>query len=78
MHGSPAPVNTVAQLLRPGTTPRAIEVDPDAREHAAAVVAHLLHRDCNQWSWTEHHADVHRGEASRIVGALVREGWSPS
>jgi hypothetical protein len=47
------------------------------REHAATIVAHLLHEECQQWSWTEHHPETHRPEARRIVGALCREGWVP-
>jgi hypothetical protein len=73
----PTPAHTVAQLMRPGGAPRSVDVPAEDREHAATVVAHLLHRDCVQWSWTEHHADTHRPEARRIVGALCREGWTP-
>ena len=67
----------VAALLRPGTHPRAVAVDAADREHAVTVVAHLLHAECEQWSWTTHHPDTHRQEALRIVGALTREGWAP-
>ncbi|PVZ07779.1 hypothetical protein [Actinomycetospora cinnamomea] len=77
MSAGPAPANTVAQLLRPASRPRAAAVDAEDREHAVTVVAHLLHAECEQWSWTVHHADVHRPEALRIVGALAREGWAP-
>jgi hypothetical protein len=67
----------VAALMRPGTHPRAATVDAADREHAVTVVAHLLHAECEQWSWTTHHPDTHRPEALRIVGALTREGWAP-
>ena len=50
---------------------------PDDREHAVTVVCHLLHAECEQWSWTTHQAEAHRREAVRIVGALTREGWAP-
>lgn len=73
----PASAHTIAELLRPGSHPRSVDVPVQDRDHAAAVVAHLLHRDCAQWSWTEHHPDVHLPEARRIVGALCREGWAP-
>jgi predicted component of type VI protein secretion system len=78
MSAGPAPVNSVAQLLRPGSRPRAVAVDAEDREQAVAVVAHLLHAECEQWSWTVHRADAHRGDALRIVGALCREGWAPA
>jgi hypothetical protein len=72
------PSDAVAALLRPGAAPRAAAVSTDDREHAAAVVAHLLHRDCVEWSWTSHRPDAHRADARRIVGALCREGRSPA
>lgn len=75
---TPSPASTVADLLRPGARPRAADVAPADREHAATVVAHLLHRECTQWSWTAHHPDVHLADARRIVGALCREGWAPA
>ncbi|MDT7743095.1 MAG: hypothetical protein QOE59_2173 [Actinomycetota bacterium] len=71
------PSEPVAALLRPGACPRAAHVSTDDREHAATVVAHLLHRDCAEWSWTSHRPEAHRADARRIVGALCREGWSP-
>ncbi|MEJ2867077.1 hypothetical protein WCD74_04830 [Actinomycetospora sp. OC33-EN08] len=71
------PSAMVAALLRPGAAPRAAEVAAEDREHAAAVVADLLHRECTEWSWTSHRADAHREDAARIVGALCREGWAP-
>ena len=73
---TPTP-NTIAQLLRPAMAPRTSDVPVADREHAATVVAHLLHEECQQWSWTEHHPERHRPEARRIVGALCREGWGP-
>jgi hypothetical protein len=72
------PVSTVAALLRPGAAPRAAVVSAAERDHAATVVAHLLHRECADWSWTTHAAEAHAAEARRIVGALCREGWGPS
>jgi len=57
--------------------PRAAEVDAADREHAVTIVAHLLHAECEQWSWTTHRPDAHRQEALRIVGALTQEGWAP-
>jgi hypothetical protein len=75
--GSRRPSDAVAALLRPGASPRATPVSTEEREHAATVVAHLLHRDCAEWSWTSHQPDAHRADARRIVGALCREGWSP-
>jgi hypothetical protein len=72
------PSDAIAALLRPGASPRAAHVSTDDREHAATVVAHLLHRDCAEWSWTSHRSDAHRADARRIVGALCREGWSPA
>jgi hypothetical protein len=72
------PTDAVAALMRPGATPRAAQVSSEEREHAAAVVAHLLHRECAEWSWTSHAPDVHRPDARRIVGALCREGWAPA
>lgn len=67
----------VAQLMRPGARPRPVDVAAGDREHAVTVVCHLLHAECEQWSWTTHHPDAHRREAVRIVGALTREGWAP-
>lgn len=67
----------VAQLMRPGARPRQADVPADDREHAITVVSHLLHAECEQWSWTSHRAEAHRREAVRIVGALTREGWAP-
>jgi hypothetical protein len=72
------PSEAVAALLRPGASPRAAQVSTDDREHAATVVAHLLHRECAEWSWTSHRPDAHRVDARRIVGALCREGWAPA
>jgi hypothetical protein len=72
------PSEAVAALLRPGVAPRAAQVSTDDREHAATVVAHLLHRECAEWSWTSHRPDAHRADARRIVGALCREGWAPA
>ncbi|MDL5157831.1 hypothetical protein [Actinomycetospora termitidis] len=72
------PSSMVAALLRPGSSPRAAEVPAEDREHAAAVVADLLHRECTEWSWTSHSSEAHRADARRIVGALCREGWSPT
>ena len=71
------PSDAVAALMRPGASPRAARVTTEEREHAATVVAHLLHRECAEWSWTSHRPDAHRADARRIVGALCREGWSP-
>lgn len=73
---NPDPSSSIAALLRPGAATRP-PVPVADREHAATVVSHLLHEECRQWSWTEHHAEVHRPEARRIVGALCREGWGP-
>ncbi|GLZ46164.1 hypothetical protein Acsp06_23490 [Actinomycetospora sp. NBRC 106375] len=67
----------IAQLMRPGARPRVADIPVDDREHAVTVVAHLLHAECEQWSWTTHTADHHRADALRIVGALTREGWAP-
>jgi hypothetical protein len=67
----------VAQLMRPATRPRPADIGVDDREHAVTVVCHLLHAECEQWSWTTHHHGVHRPDALRIVGALTREGWAP-
>lgn len=73
------PSDAVAALLRPGqAVGRAAEVPAEDREHAATVVAHLLHRDCAEWTWTSHRPDAHRADARRIVSALCREGWSPA
>ncbi len=72
------PSEAVAALLRPGASPRAAHVSTDDREHAATVVAHLLHRDCAEWTWTSHRPEAHRADARRIVGALCREGWAPA
>ena len=74
---SSVPVNPLARLLRPTSAGHPADVPVADREHAATVVAHLLHEECQQWSWTEHHAAAHRTEARRIVGALCREGWGP-
>lgn len=57
---------------------RAADVPASDREHAATVVADLLHRECTEWSWTSHRPDAHRADARRIVGALCREGWAPA
>lgn len=70
-------VNNIATLLQPATSPPSTEVSAADREHAVTVVAHELHRDCPQWSWTEHRAEVHTAEARKLVGALCREGWGP-
>lgn len=75
---SRGPSDAVAALMRPGATPRAADVPTEDREHAATVVAHLLHRECAEWSWTTHQPEAHRADARRIVGALCREGWSPA
>lgn len=75
---SRGPSEAVAGLMRPGASPRAVDVSTEEREHAATVVAHLLHRECAEWSWTSHQPDAHRADARRIVGALCREGWSPA
>lgn len=72
------PTEAVAALMRPAASPRAAQVSTEDREHAATVVAHLLHRECAEWSWTSHRSDAHRADARRIVGALCREGWSPA
>ena len=72
------PSDAVAALMRPAAAPRAARVSTKEREHAATVVAHLLHRECAEWSWTSHQPDAHRADARRIVGALCREGWSPA
>ena len=69
---------SVAALLRPAGAPGPQPVSSDDREHAATVVAHLLHRECPEWSWTSHRPDVHTADARRIVGALCREGWAPA
>lgn len=76
--GSRRPGGAVAALMRPGSSPRAAEVSTEDREHAATVVAHLLHRECTEWSWMSHQPDAHQADARRIVGALCREGWSPA
>ena len=68
---------SVTGLRRPGAPPHPSDVTAADREHAAEVVAHLLHRECVQWSWTAHRAEAHREEALVIVGALCREGWGP-
>jgi hypothetical protein len=75
---SRGPSEAVAALMRPGASPRAADVSMEDREHAATVVAHLLHRECAEWSWTTHQSEAHRADARRIVGALCREGWSPA
>jgi hypothetical protein len=67
----------IAALLRPRGHVRPADVAPDDREHAVTVVAHLLHAECEQWSWTTHRSERHRPDALRIVGALTREGWAP-
>lgn len=72
-----APTSAVARLLRPATAAGPSDVSADQREHAAEVVAHLLHRECVEWTWTAHRPQAHREEALRIVGALCREGWGP-
>lgn len=77
MSQSPRPASTVAELMRPGMRPRVGDVPVADRDHAVDVVSHVLHADCEQWSWTTHHPSAHRQEALRIVGALCREGWFP-
>jgi hypothetical protein len=67
----------IAALMRPGSRPRPAAIGADDREHAVTVVSHLLHAECEQWSWTTHHPERHRPDALRIVGALAREGWAP-
>lgn len=60
------------------TQSRATDVPVEDREHAATVVADLLHRECAEWSWTSHRSEAHRADARRIIGALCREGWAPA
>ena len=74
--GAVAAVSPIARLHRHGAS-RPSAVSAAEREHATEVVAHLLHRECGQWSWTAHAAAAHREEAGDIVGALCREGWGP-
>ena len=42
---APVPANTVARLLRPGAHAASTAVSVADREHATAVVAHLLHEE---------------------------------
>lgn len=73
---APGTAPPVARLQRPAAR-RAAAVAAAERDHATEVVAHLLHRECGQWSWTAHAAAAHREQAGDIVAALCREGWGP-
>lgn len=75
--GPGSAVPPVARMARRDAA-RPAAVPAAERDHATEVVAHVLHRECAQWSWTTHGAGAHREQASSIVGALCQEGWGPA